>query len=299
MSASAERISQEADSASRPSGATDVLEEFIEVDGAYIRVAIRPGNGRPVLLFNGIGANLDLVRPFAEAMEGCELIAFDMPGTGQSPALRLPHRFSGLARLTARMLDVLGYVEPVNVAGVSWGGAMAQQFAHQYPQRTHRLILAATSAGMVALPARLAVLKRMTTPKRYIYPSYLATIAPELYGGLVRQKPELIGRHATLTRRPSLRGYVYQLLAGLGWTSFFWLYRLQVPTLVMGGDDDPIMPLVNTRLLHWLIPKSRMHVIKGGGHLFLVMRAHESAAVIKRFLREKHIEEEGRQSEAA
>ena len=297
MSASAERISPEADSSSRPS--TGLQEEFIEVDGTYIRVAIRPGKGRPLLLFNGIGANLDLVRPFAQAMEGVELIAFDMPGTGQSPALRLPHRFGGLARLTARMLDVLGYVEPVNVAGVSWGGAMAQQFAHQYPERTHRLILAATSAGMVALPARLAVLKRMTTPKRYIQPSYLATIAPELYGGLVRQKPELIGRHATLTRRPSLRGYVYQLLAGLGWTSFFWLYRLQVPTLVMGGDDDPIMPLVNTRLLQWLIPKSRMHVIKGGGHLFLVMRAHESAAVIKRFLREAHIEEESERSEAA
>ena len=262
-------------------------EEMVDVNGVQLRVAIRPGTGRPLLLFNGVGANLDLVRPFAEALNDVELIIYDMPGVGGSPPLLIPKRFSGLAAMTVKLLDTLGYTRPVNVAGVSWGGAMAQQFAIQYPERTDRLILAATSAGAVALPANPRVLSKMVTPQRYISRNFLLRVAPELYGGLVRRRPDLIGRHAALTQAPSLRGYVYQLFAGLGWTSVHRLSKLQAPTLVMGGDDDPIMPLVNTRLLYWLIPKSYMHIVRGGGHLFLVLRAHESAGVIKRFLSER------------
>lgn len=261
--------------------------EFVEVDGAYIRVGIRPGRGRPMLLFNGIGANLDLVQPFADALDDVELIIFDMPGTGESPPLRFPRRFSGYAKLTAKLLDRLGYRGALNIAGVSWGGALAQQFAIQYPERTNRLILAATSAGMVALPAKPNVLMRMVTPRRYISKSYLSRVAPDMYGGLMRRRPDLIERHGALTRRPALRGYVYQLLAGLYWTSAHKLYKLRCPTLVMGGDDDPIMPLVNARLLYWLIPKSYMHVVRGGGHLFLVVRANECAGVIRRFVNER------------
>lgn len=261
--------------------------EFVEVDGVRLRVGVRPGKGRPLLLFNGIGANLDLVQPFADALDEVELIIFDMPGTGESPPLSLPRRFSGLASLTVRLLDTLGYRDAVNVAGVSWGGALAQQFAIQFPERTNRLILAATSAGMIALPARPRVLMRMTTPRRYISRTYLARVAPEIYGGLTRRRPDLISRYGSQTRPPSMRGYIYQLLAGAGWTSAHKLPRLRCPTLVMGGDDDPIMPLVNTRLVYWLIPKSYLHVIRGGGHLFLVVRANECAAVIRRFVNER------------
>jgi poly(3-hydroxyalkanoate) depolymerase len=262
-------------------------EEMVDVGGLRLRVAVRPGKGRPLLLFNGIGANLDLVRPFAEALDDVELIIYDMPGVGGSLPPLIPRRFSGLAALTVKLLDTMGYTRPVNVAGVSWGGALAQQFAIQFPERTNRLILAATSAGAVALPAKFSVLRKMMTPQRYLSRSFLQTAAPELYGGLARQRQDLIGRHAALTRGPSLRGYLYQLLAGAGWTSVHRLPRLQAPTLVMAGDDDPIMPLVNMRLLFWLIPKSYMHIVRGGGHLFLVLRAHESAGVIRRFLNER------------
>lgn len=266
---------------------TPMQIEFIEIDGVRLRVGIRPGKGRPLLLFNGIGANLDLVQPFADALDDVELIIFDMPGTGESPALTIPKRFYGLAKMTAKLLDTLGYPGALNIAGVSWGGAMAQQFAIQYPERTNRLILAATSAGMVALPAKPGVLRRMITPRRYISSSYLAKVAPEIYGGLMRRRPDLIARHGSLTKRPSMKGYLHQLFAGMYWTSAHRLFQLRSPALIMGGDDDPIMPLVNTRLLYWLIPKSYLHVIRGGGHLFLVMRANECAAIIRRFLNER------------
>ena len=80
-----------------------------------------------------------------------------------------PRRFSGLARLANKLLDRLGY-QQVDVIGVSWGGALAQQFARQYPQRCRRLVLAATSPGAVMVPGRPSVLSKMITPRRYLSP---------------------------------------------------------------------------------------------------------------------------------
>src|SRR5215472_6150221 len=117
-----------------------------QVEGQTLRVGIRRGEhaGPPLLLFNGIGANIELVRPFLAALQGPDAIVFDVPGVGGSPAPRLPYRPSTLARLSARLLDDLGYAQ-VDVLGVSWGGALAQQFAHQQGSRCRRLVLAATS----------------------------------------------------------------------------------------------------------------------------------------------------------
>jgi len=267
---------------------TQIQVEFIDVDGVRLRVGVRRGRGRPMLIFNGIGANLDMTLPLVNALDDVEVIVFDVPGAGDSPALTLPRRFRWLAGLTARLLDRLGYDEPINIAGVSWGGALAQQFALDFPQRTNRLVLAATSTGMLALPARSNVLKRLTSARRYQKNETLAQLAPALYGGLMRRRPELLERRrGDLGVGPSTHGYINQLLAGLGWTSVHRLHRLRCPTLIMGGDDDPVMPLINIRLLYWLIPKSYLHIVRGGGHLFLLVRANESAAVIKRFINER------------
>ncbi|MES1926479.1 poly(3-hydroxyalkanoate) depolymerase [Salinisphaera sp. T31B1] len=266
---------------------TQIQVEFVDVDGVRLRVGVRRGRGRPMLIFNGIGANLDMTLPLVNALDDVEVIVFDVPGAGESPALTMPRRFAWLARLSAKLLDRLGYDEPLNVIGVSWGGALAQQFALDFPARTNRLVLAATSTGLLALPARSNVIKRLTTARRYQKNENLAELAPALYGGLMRRRPELIERRGDYAAGPSTRGYINQLLAGLGWTSVHRLHRLRCPTLIMGGDDDPVMPLVNIRLLYWLIPKSYLHVVRGGGHLFLLVRANESAAVIKRFINER------------
>jgi len=111
-----------------------------------------PGNPAhvPLLLFNGIGARLELLAPFVDALGGAaETITFDIPGAGESPPPLLPYRLWMLARLTSRLLDVLGY-ERVDVMGISWGGTIAQQFALQCSARCRRLILAATTQGKPA-----------------------------------------------------------------------------------------------------------------------------------------------------
>ena len=255
-----------------------------DIGGQVLRVGVRRGAkaGPPLLLFNGIGANLELAAPFLDALDGHEVILFDVPGVGGSPAPTLPYRPSTMARLSARLLDQLGY-EQVDVLGVSWGGALAQQFAFQQGTRCRRLILAATSPGHLMVPGQLAVLLKLATPRRYRDPDYLTRIAGDIYGGRLRRAPELVVSHLRHVRWSSDYGYYLQLIAGFGWSSLPWLPFLRQPTLVMAGTDDPIVPVANGMILARLIPDARLVTIEDG-HLFLVTSAGTSAAIISEFL---------------
>jgi poly(3-hydroxyalkanoate) depolymerase len=255
-----------------------------DVGGQTLRVGVRHGEQArpPLLLFNGIGANIELVEPFLDALDGPEAIIFDVPGVGGSPAPILPYRPSTLARLSARLLDQLGY-EQVDVLGVSWGGALAQQFAFQQSRRCRRLVLAATSPGHLMVPGKLTVLLKMATPRRYKDPDYMRRVAGDIYGGALRGSADLVQEHLRHVRWSSDYGYYLQLIAGFGWSSLPWLRLLPQPTLVMAGTDDPLVPVVNGRILASLIPDARLATIDDG-HLFLVTSAAASAAMISKFL---------------
>jgi poly(3-hydroxyalkanoate) depolymerase len=262
--------------------------QTIDLDGQLLRVAVRRGSDAspPLLLFNGIGANLELVEPFVAALDDVTVIVFDVPGVGGSPAPLLPYRFSTLAVLADKLLTRLGYTDPVDVLGVSWGGALAQQFAHLYPKRCRRLILAATSPGVIMVPARLSVLSKLVGPRRYTDPSYLKQIGAEIYGGAYRHDAALLEEHSRHIQAPRGRGYLYQLLAASGWSSLPWLGGLRQTTLVMHGNDDPIVPLANAKILAARIRNATLQVIDDG-HLFLITRAKEVAPAVKRFLRQE------------
>ena len=255
-----------------------------DVGGQTLRVGIRHGDrSRPaLLLFNGIGASIELAEPFIDALHGPEAIIFDVPGVGGSPAPTLPYRPWTLARLTAQLLDQLGY-DQVDVLGVSWGGALAQQFAFQKARRCRRLVLAATSPGSLMVPGKLTVLLKMATPRRYKDPDYLDQIAGDLYGGEFRRSPERVRSHLRHVRWSSDYGYYLQLIAAMGWSSLPWLRLLTQPTLVIAGTDDPIVPVVNGRILAKLIPGARLVTIDDG-HLFLVTRPRDAAKIVADFL---------------
>ena len=256
----------------------------IKVDGQWLQIAIRhgSGNGPPLLLFNGIGANWELAKPFLEALTSTTAIIFDAPGIGGSPRPLLPYRPSTLARLAAGLVAELCYTE-IDIAGVSWGGGIAQQFAHQYPKLCRRLVLAATAPGFTMVPASPAVLWKMATPRRYIDRNYMNRIAADIYGGAFRYDPSLVGRHSAAMRGTHRLGYLYQLLAMSGWTSLPWLWSLPQPTLVLMGRDDPLVPPVNGRILAGMIPNAELRIIDDG-HLFIVTRPAETAALIEAFL---------------
>src|SRR5208282_2050252 len=110
-----------------------------------------------------------------------EVVIFDIPGVGGSPLPRLPYRPTTIARWAVGLMKQLGY-DKIDVAGVSWGGGIAQQFAHQYPAICRKLILAATSPGAIMVPGGISVLWKMATPRRYVDKQYMQRIAADIYG---------------------------------------------------------------------------------------------------------------------
>jgi pimeloyl-ACP methyl ester carboxylesterase len=126
----------------------------------------------------------------------------------------------------------------------------------------------------------------LATPRRYNEPDYYRRIAGDVYGGLARRDPDALlrGSLARFVHRPTARGYAAQLYSLAGWTSVPWLPRLRQRTLVLAGDDDPIVPVINGRMLARLIPQAELQIIEGGGYLFVLEDPADIAARVSDFL---------------
>jgi len=268
------------------SPAATMSTRTLSVSGQKFRVDVRRGDGTrtPLVLCCGIGASFEVLQPLVDALDpAIEVIRFDVPGVGGSPVGPLPYRFPQLAWLISRMLHQLGY-DKVDVLGLSWGGALAQQFAFQHPRRCRRLILVSTGTGTLMVPGGPGVLTKMLSPRRFRDPEYAAGLAGFLYGGSARQHAGDIKKVFTQQfLAGSKRGHLYQLSAGAGWTSLPFLPLIRQPTLVLGGDDDPIVPLVNARIIARLIPNATLHVYHGG-HVEPVTEATTFGPIISEFL---------------
>jgi len=260
----------------------------VTVAGVPLYVDHRAGVGVPVVLCNGIGANLELLDPVADALAGPDgsgvpVIRFDVPGTGGTPGVVRPYRLRWVARLMRDLAHQLGYSR-VDVLGVSWGGALAQEFAHQHPDVCRRVVLCATTAGMAMVPGRPRVLLTLASPLRYFRPSRMRETGARIYGGGFGDRRDLVERFARSARGPQPLGYYWQMLAGAGWTSAHYLPRLEQPVLLVAGDDDPIIPLVNARIMSALLRNATVYVVHGGGHLALLTHLDEVVPLVQRFL---------------
>ena len=258
----------------------------LTVRGRVLRVAVRGGNPHwpPLVLCNGIGARLELLQPFVNAVDPQRgVVRFDMPGIGGSPDPVLPYHLWTLAPLLSGLLDQLGY-QHADVLGISWGGGLAQQFAVRDPARVRRLVLVSTAPGALMVPGHPRVLRHMLTPRRHRDPVHAAAISGEIYGGSMRAGASRASELLRAAAGPGPgRGYYYQLLAAAGWTSLPLLPLIRQPTLILAGDDDPLTPLANARIMHRLIPGSEL-TIYHGGHLDLVSEPERMAAIVEAFL---------------
>jgi pimeloyl-ACP methyl ester carboxylesterase len=283
-------------SSSEPTTATI---EMIEAGGRTLRVAhwrlAEPSDHPPILFFNGIGANIEALAPLAERLTERGFVIFDMPGTGESPDPSVPYNPATISWTATRVLDRLG-LEEVDVMGMSWGGAIAQHFALQHPGRTRRVVLVATTAGMLMIPGSpvaigpvamgpmaMGPIASLGDLRRYVDPGFMNEYFLALFGGTnskARGKIERIGR----LKPPSPLGFGYQLLAMMGWTSLPALPFLDKEVLIMMGGEDGIVPPANGEILAAAIRNSRLEVFEGGGHLFLLTHGDESVACLRAFL---------------
>jgi pimeloyl-ACP methyl ester carboxylesterase len=134
------------------------------------------------------------------------------------------------------------------------------------------------------VPGRPSALAKMVTPRRYLSPTYMQKTAGDVYGGEARRDPKIMSAHTARIIAPQFAGYIYQLMAGMGWTSIHWLHKIRQPTLVMAGSEDPLVPPVNARIISMLIPNNRLHIVPGGGHLFMLHSIDKVTPVIREFL---------------
>ena len=266
-----------------------VFDEVMSVGCRRLRVeARRPRRpvGPPLLVINGIGAALDLLDPFVDALPDDRVIVrFDPPGIGGSPDTLLPYHMTTFAPTVGDLVAQLGH-DRVDVLGYSWGGVLAQQLAIARPKQVRRLVLVATTTGALAVPASPRVLRRLVDPRWPRDPVTAQSVAAQVYGGTVRTHPEraaatLAGIAKSVHR--SRRGYAQQLAATVGWTSLPLLRLIRARTLVIAGADDPIIPSFNATILGRGIPDARVHR-HPGGHLAIVTEAQELAAAVTEFL---------------
>lgn len=233
----------------------------------------------PLLVFNGIGMNLELLDPLARAMGPRPVLCFDMPGIGKSPDPVVPYNAVSMALASAAILDRLE-IQQVDVLGISWGGGIAQQFALQHRARIGKLVLAATSAGMLMAPGNLPALARLADPAEWTMGKALQRNLALLYNGGGTGDP--VSLNAATPPSPS--GFLYQLAALAGWSSVPLLPLLDVPTLILAGDEDQVVPPVNSQFLHALINGSRLRLVRGGGHLFPFSHRSEFLRELESFL---------------
>ena len=243
------------------------------------------GDGQPVVLVNGIGAHVEMWRPMEDSLQGMRVISFDAPGTGRSQTRLTPLTIFGLAGLLEQLFDRLE-LEQADVIGYSFGGAIAQQFAIRAPERVRRLVLAATLPGWGAVPGRLSAMLSVGTPIRYYSRAFYEATAPAVAGGRARHDADHVRSlwRDRAGRAPTLRGYTHQVWAMSTWSSFPWLSRIKPPTLIVVGDDDPLVPLSNPMMMARRMPCARILLVPDEGHFLLLDRDGKALPQIREFL---------------
>jgi len=224
------------------------------------------GEGPPLLLINGIGAHTAMWDALERTLDGFRLLEFDLPGAGQSRAPWIPVSVPRLARLATHLLDRFG-IDRADVLGYSMGGIVAQQLAADAPERIRRLVLVSTSPGLGSLHGDLKAMLNIMTPLRYLSPQVYARTIGSMAGGRARHDGAWIAQQGALRleHAPSMRGYMGQLISLTGWSSLPRLREIELPVLVLAGDDDPLTPVVNGMLVAHMLPQGRLIVLEDEG----------------------------------
>ena len=261
-----------------------VSESQARICGCNVHVR-EVGDGPPVLLINGIGAHTAMWQPLEAVLgAGFRVIEFDAPGTGQSDTPLAPMPVSAMALVARKVLEHAG-VEQADVLGYSLGGLVAQQLAASAPERVRRLVLAATTPGWGGIPGGPIAMLNVLTPLRYWFPGFYRRTIGSMAGGRARSDPAWVQRQGELRQRhpPSTRGYVTQVMGAGAFLGVRVLPRITQPTLVISGDDDPLVPAANSLLIANRVHDGRVVIAPGEGHLLLMDDDSVMLTVIRDF----------------
>jgi pimeloyl-ACP methyl ester carboxylesterase len=249
----------------------------------------RRGQGAPLLLIQGMGANgTHWGEPFlAELEPDFELILYDHRGIGRSAPLQgggvtVP----GLAADALTLLDALG-IDAAHVLGISMGGMVAQELALAAPERVRTLILGATSCGGTQARATAPeVVQRLTTValsrdrELMLRTGFELVVSPRH-----ASEPAHFAEFAAAAKQfpASLPILLAQKGAADAHDAYSRLRGVRVPTLVIHGTADELLASINGDLVASLIPGARLELLEGVGHLFFWEQPQRSVELVRQF----------------
>ena len=242
------------------------------------------GQGEPILLIMGLGwASCMWHRTRDVLAAKYRVITFDNRGVGRSDVPPGPYPIRTMATDAAAVLDAAG-VKSAHLYGISMGGMISQEFALQYPARVKSLILGCTAAGGPAAlqpaPEVIQVLmRRGMSPQQAI-----EAIDPFIYAA--GTSLELIEQDRKLRLRwyPTAEGYLSQLQGIMAWEACSRLSEIAVPTMVIHGESDQLIPPANGKLIAERIPHARLTLIPGASHIFPTDQPEISHQTVLKFL---------------
>lgn len=246
------------------------------------------GSGEPLLLIMGLSYPSYMwhrTRPVLA--QGYRTIAFDNRGIGQSDVPSGVYSMPSMASDGVAVLDVAD-VQAAHVFGLSMGGMIAQEFALQYPKRVRSLILGCTAAGGPhAVRAEAAVIETLLRQGMTPEESREA-ITPFIYDpGTPRERiDEDMAIH--MKWYPTPQGYAGQLQGIFGWEGYSRIAQITVPTLVIHGESDRLIPPANAKLIAERIPGAKLALIPHASHIFETDQPAAAYQAILEFLGAPH-----------
>lgn len=243
------------------------------------------GEGAPLLLIMGLGypsCAWHRTRPALSIRY--KTIALDNRGVGRSDKPPGPYSIALMASDAAAVLDAAG-VDSAHVFGISMGGMIAQEFALQYPKRVRSLILGCTAAGGPHAVRAEPEAIQMLMSRSKMTPEEAAQVAvPFIYHPATPQ--ELIGEDLE-NRRPwlvSQESYNAQLQGILAFESYSRLSQISVPTLVIHGESDRLVPPGNGKAIAEKIAGAKLILLQHASHIFTTDQPEAAHRAILEFL---------------
>lgn len=245
------------------------------------------GQGQPILFIHGYPLSRMLWEPQLTGLADiARVLVPDLPGHGESQAIPGPYWMEDLADDVKVFLDNLGVSEPVVICGLSMGGYVAMAFYRMHAARMRALILAATRPGADSEEARANRDKAAEQARREgvitVVEAMLPKIlAPETY----QQQPELVDYVRRMMLSTSTEGAVGDLMGMKERPdSTDTLKEILLPTLILHGEDDQIIPPKEAEGMHRLIVNSRLELIPGAGHLLNLEQPDKFNNAVRSFL---------------
>ena len=259
---------------------------FITVNGIQLYYEIK-GDGPPLLIISGTGADLRNPRPENPTLNGFRVLRYDQRGLGQTASPKGAYTMADYADDAAALLESLE-IDRVNVIGISFGGMVAQHLVTRFPHKVNKLVLACTSPGgnnFSSFDLRKVVLSSENQVDLWLQ------LLDSRYKNSGQNLPILNlvkdALHANTRLFPHLitDGLTRQLKARSAHDCVNSLRDIPHQTLIVGGRYDHIAPLKNLLEMHRLIKNSQLQIYEGG-HLFLMQDKQAWPAIISFLLSE-------------